>query len=100
MLGVLRDVLEQIWVQGVYPLVVAQIVQLEFILDPNLLLLQFFFLSISSPWLPSQSSLLLLTSEIDVTILPPPVEVQHPNSLNRQVLLHELVQRTVCHEAR
>ena len=82
MFSVLREVLKRIWVQWVYSLVVAQIVQLEFILDPDLLLLQFLFLVIGSPRLPSQSSLFLLTSEVDVAILPPPIKVHHPDCIH------------------
>ena len=100
MFSVLREVLKLIWVQWVYSLVVAQIVQLELVLDPDLLLLQFLLLVISGPRLPLQSFLLLLASEVDVAILSPPGQVHHAKRINQQVLLHVLIQRTVSHEAR
>lgn len=58
-------------------LIVAQMVQLVLVLDPNFLLPGLLFLIVRGSRQPLQSSLLFNASVVDVPVLSSPAQVQH-----------------------
>ena len=79
-------------------LVTPHIVQLEFVFDSDLLLTELLLLIVRGPWHPCESLVLLCPCVVDVSILAPPVEVHHLDSINQDSLLDLLVKGTICHE--
>ena len=86
--------------QRINSFISPQIVQLMLIFDSNLFLSGLFFLIITGPGQPLQSTLFFDPSIVDIPIFTPPRQIEHSNGIYKHSFFNLIVQGRIRHETR